>query len=206
MAASYLIRIGAQPVRTLGELAENLRTCPEASIFYHTFQSLEAHHYVSFSSDFAQWVLAACNEAALAEQLAVIDLREVVSLEHLRNMLADIVDEHLRLHPQAIERKAFEAFYFSEAKEVTVPMGAPVWTLQELADGIRLLGHQSLHYHFINSRLRLHLTTNDFSYWIERSLSLPKLAARMNRLDFYNDTLDELRADLLALVEQRSLQ
>jgi len=87
MAASYLIRIGAQPVYTLGDFAKSLRTCPEASIFYHTFQSLEAHHYTAFSSDFAQWALAACNEAALAEQLAVVDLRDIVTLEELRNIL-----------------------------------------------------------------------------------------------------------------------
>jgi hypothetical protein len=76
-----------------------------------------------------------------------------------------------------------------------------VWTLPELAAGIRLLGHQSLHYHFINSRLRLHLRTNDFSHWIEQSLGWPWLAARLNRLDFYNNTLDELREDILALLE-----
>jgi hypothetical protein len=201
MAASYLIRIGAQPVYTLGDFAKSLRTCPEASIFYHTFQSLEAHHYTAFSSDFAQWALAACNEAALAEQLAVVDLRDIVTLEELRDILVGIVDEHLKLHPQAIDRRAFEAFYFSEAKEVTVPIGTPAWTLAELADGIRLLGHQSLHYHFINSRLRLQLKTNDFSYWIENSLNHPKLAARLNRIDFYNDTLDELRQDIVAMLE-----
>jgi len=203
MAASYLIRIGAQPVLTLGEFAKSLRTCPEASIFYHTFQSLEAHHYTAFSSDFAQWALAACNEAALAEQLAVVDLRDIVTLEELRVILVGIVDDHLKQHSQAIDRQAFEAFYFSEAKEVTVPIGSPAWTLAELADGIRLLGHQSLHYHFINSRLRLQLKTNDFSHWIENSLHNPKLAARLNRIDFYNDTLDELRQDIVAMLEQQ---
>jgi hypothetical protein len=201
MAASYLIKIGAQPVQTLGGLAASLRTVSQASIFYHTFQSLEAHHYTSFSSDFAQWALTACNEAALAEQLAVVDLREIVSLDDLRNILAGITDDYLKEHPQATERRAFEAFYFCEAREVTVPSGSPAWTLAELAEGIRLLGHQSLHYHFINSRLRLHLKTNDFSYWIEQNLNHPWLAARLNRIDFYNGTLDDLRHDILAVLE-----
>lgn len=201
VAASYLIRIGAQSAQTLGDLAASLRTCPEASVFYHTFQSLEEHHYTSFSSDFAQWALAACNEAALAEQMAVVDLREIVSLEDLRGMLAGIVDDYLKEHPQAVDRRAFEAFYFCEAREVTVPSGSPAWTLAELADGIRLLGHQSLHYHFINSRLRLHLKTNDFSYWIEHNLHHPWLAARLNRIDFYNDTLDDLRQDILDVID-----
>ena len=95
VAASYLIRIGAEPVQTLGALAKSLRTCSEASIFYHTFQSLEAHHYTSFSSDFAQWALTACNEAALAEQLAIVDLREIVSIEDLREILVETVQDYL---------------------------------------------------------------------------------------------------------------
>src|SRR6201998_3164571 len=96
MAASYLIRIGAEPVQTLGDFAKSLRNCPQASIFYHTFQSLEAHHYTSFSSDFAQWALTACNEAGLAEQLAIVDLREIVALEDLRRILVDIVGDYLK--------------------------------------------------------------------------------------------------------------
>jgi hypothetical protein len=201
VAASYLVRIGAEPVRTLGELAKSLRSCPQASIFYLTFQSLEAHLYTSFSSDFAQWVLTACNEAALAEQLAIVDLREIVSLEDLRGILANIVSDYLKEHPQAENRQAFEAFYFCEGREVTVPSGLPAWTLTELAEGIRHLGHQSLHYHFINSRLRLQLQTNDFSFWIAHSLNHPWLAARLNRIDFYNDTLDDLRQDILDVLE-----
>jgi hypothetical protein len=111
------------------------------------------------------------------------------------------VDNYLAEHSQAIDRRAFEAFYFCEASEVTVPSGRPAWTLAELAEGIRLLGHQSLHYHFINSRLRLHLKTNDFSNWIEHNLNHPWLAARLNRVDFYNHTLDDLRQDILEILE-----
>ena len=201
VAASYLVRIGKQTAQTLRELADGLRACSENSIFYHTFQSLETHHYTSFSNDFAQWALGACNEAALAERLGVIDLREVVSLADLRSSLIDIVEGHLRERPGSAERRALETFYFCEAHEITVPFGPPVWTLEDLAAGIRLLGHQSLHNHFINSRLRLQLRTNDFSHWIARSFGLPHLAARLDRIDFYNDTLDDLRQDILAILE-----
>jgi hypothetical protein len=66
-----------------------------------------------------------------------------------------------------------------------------------LADGIRDLGLQTLHYHFINSRLRLRLKTNDFSNWVERSLGLPGLARKLNRIDFYTNTLEGVRAEIL---------
>ncbi len=206
VAASYLVRIGGQRAQTLRELAEGLRACPEASIFYHTFQSLETHHYASFSNDFAQWTLTACNEAALAELLAVVDLREIASIAELRAILTDSVEVHLRDHAASADRKAYEPFYFCESREITVPFGPPVWTLAEMADGIRLLGHQSLHYHFISSRLRPPLRMNDFSAWIEHSLGMPRLAAQLNWIDFYNDTLDDLRRELLALIEPRPVR
>lgn len=201
MAASYLVRIRRERAKTLGDMARFLRTCSEASIFYHTFQSLESHHYSAFSSDFAQWILAACNEAALAERLAAIDLRECISLEELRETLAGKVEEHLRQNPASADRPAFEPFHFCESSDVTVPLGRQAHNLAELTEGIRSLGLQSLHYHFITSRLRLRLVTNDFSHWIEHGLEFPELAAKLNGIDFYTNTLDGVRAEILQAIE-----
>jgi len=201
VAASYLIRVCRERAHTLGEMARCLRTVPDGSIFYHTFQSLESHHYTSFSSDFAQWTMAACNEQALAERLAAVDLRDVVSLGALREALANQVEEHLRQNPQSADRPAFEPFHFCEAAEVTMPLDAQAYTLTELAAGIRQLSLQTLHHHLINAGLRLGLRTNDFSNWIERSLGLPELAARLNRIDFYSNSLEGVRKQVLRTLE-----
>lgn len=201
VAASYLIRIRRERAQTLGDMARYLKTVSEGSIFYHTFQSLESHHYSAFSSDFAQWTMAACNEASLAERLAGVDLREFVSLEDLREVLASLLEDHLRQTPQAADRPAFEPFHFCEAVEVTVPLEVRAHNLAELAQGIRQLSLQTLHHHFINSRLRLHLRTNDFSNWIERSLELPELAEKLNSVDFYANTLDGVRQELVQTIE-----
>ena len=196
VAASYLVRICRERARTLGDMARYLRACSDASIFYHTFQSLETHHYSAFSSDFAQWIMAACNEASLAEQLAAVDVREFVSIDSLRDALAGRVEDHLRQNPASAERPGFEPFHFCEAIEVTIPLEERAWDLAELAAGICRLSLHTLHYHFINSRLRLHLQTNDFSNWIENSLEMPELARRLNRIDVYMNTLEGLREEV----------
>ncbi len=201
VAASYLIRIRPERAHTLGEMARDLRTVSEASIFYHTFQSLEAHHYSAFSSDFAQWIMAACNEAALAERLAAVDLRDFVSLEDLRQALARRVEEHLKVIPRAADRPAFEPFHFCEAVDASVPLETRAQDLGELAEGIRHLSLQTLHHHFINSRLRLQLRTNDFSNWIVHNLGFNDLADKLNRIDFYNTSLDGLREQILQDLE-----
>ncbi len=200
VAASYLVRVWPERAHTLGDMARVLRSCSDESIFYHTFQSLETHHYTAFSSDFAQWILAACNEAALAEQLAAIDLRSMVSLDALREELAGGVEQHLREHSGSADRPAFEPFHFCEALEVTMPVDRRAGNLRELAAGIRQLSLHTLAYHLITSRLRLKLATNDFSYWIEQNLGLPELARRINQLDFYTSTLEDLRAEIVAAI------
>ncbi len=201
VAASYLVRIRSERASTLAEMAHHLRHCSEESIFYHTFQSLETHHYSVFSSDFAQWILAACNEAILAERLAAVDLRGVISLAELRSELVGIVEEHLQEYPQARDRAGFEPFHFCEAVEITVPLESRAYTLGELAEGIRRQSLQTLHYHLITSRLRLKLKTNDFSHWIDTGLGMPELAARLNDLDIYTNTLAGLREEAAEMLD-----
>src|SRR5579863_9390953 len=46
-AASDLVRICNQDANNLAELGEALEQCSDASIFYHTFQSLGRHHFLT---------------------------------------------------------------------------------------------------------------------------------------------------------------
>lgn len=201
VAASYVIRICAERAWTLAELAQNLTKVSEASIFYHTFQSLESHHYTIFSNDFAQWVMASSNEAVLAEELAAIDLRDTVSVEDLRNALVAAVDRYLTKNPQVADRPAYQPFYFCEASEVVVPLESRAYTLAELSAGIRQLSLHTLHHHFISSRLREPHRINDFSHWIEDGLEMSELAARLNQIDFYMNTLEGVRKEILQTIK-----
>jgi hypothetical protein len=200
VTASYLVLIRPERAWTLGELAEGLRTCSNASLFHHTFQSLERHHYTRFSSDFAQWTLTACNEAQLAERLASVDVRDCVTFEELRDAIVTPIASHLSMSPASANRAAFEPFFFCEHESIEVPLGPQASTLRELAEGIRLLDLQTIHHHFINSRVRLHLKTNDFSHWIRHNLGLTGVAQRLDRIDIYMNTLDDLRREILSAI------
>ena len=204
LTASYLTRIGNQKATNLNELRDGLDHCGDAFIFYHTFQTLQRHHFLTerFSNDFAQWVLAATNRAELAERLAGIDIREYLSLAELHSDLRRVVAEYCESHPQQAAQTAFEPFYFCGSIEVPVPLGWEARTLQGFRERLERLSHASLYYHFISSRLRLHLRTNDFSLWFANNLGLETLAQRANRIDIYTNSLDSARATLAALVDQ----
>jgi len=202
--ASYLTRITNWKATNLAELRDALGNCSDGSIFYHTFQSLSRYHFLTegFSNDFAQWVLAACNRPELAELLASLDIREYLSLAELRADLRRMVADYCEAHPEHAAQAGFEPLYFCESLEVTVPLGLEAATLEEFRAAVTHLSHASLHFHFLTSRLRLQLRTNDFSFWLANSLGLVNLARRTNGIDIYTNTLESVREKLLALVDQ----
>ncbi len=202
--ASYLVRICNQRANRLAELQKGLSECSDASIFYHTFHSLRRHHFLTegFSDDFAQWIMAGCNQAELAEQLAALDLREYLSLSGLRNDLHSRVAEFCRSFPERAHQEAFEPFHFSEAIEVSLPLDIEVHTLEDFRNVLADLSNASFHFHFVTSRLRLQLKTNDFSLWFSTALGLDDLAQRARRIDIYTNTLEVARRQLLTLLEQ----
>ncbi len=204
MTVSYLTRIANEMATTLAQLKQGLETCSDTSIFNHTFQTLSHHHFLTqgFSNDFAQWVLAGCNRPELAEHLASLDIRDYLSLAELRADLQRVVSEYCQQYPQQAEQSAFEPFYFYEAIGVEVPLQMEAWTLQEFRDGLEKLSHAAFHFHFIASRLRLHLRTNDFSYWLESALDLGTLARNVNRIDIYTNTLGSALQRTISLVEK----
>ena len=204
VTASYLTRIGNQSAGNLAELLTGLEHCSDASIFHHTFQTLGLHHFLTegFSNDFAQWVLASANRNDLAEQLAALDIRDYTSIAALRSDLCRVVGDFSVAYPQFASQSGLERFYFCESVEVTVSLGRSARTLDEFREAVAHLSHAGFYYHFISSRLRLQLQTNDFSRWLSGSLDLHTLADSVNRIDVYTNTLDSSRAKMLRLIDR----
>jgi hypothetical protein len=201
---AHLTRIGNLSAGTLTELLTGLEQCSDASVFHHTFQTLSTHHYLTegFSNDFAQWVLADTNRSTLAEQLAALDIRDYTSIAAIRDDLCRLLRGYIEQHPEFAKQQALNRFYFCENIEINLPFGVTARTLVEFHAGVKRLSHAAFYFHFISSRLRLQLRTNDFSYWLANSLGLKALGERINQIDIYTNTLDSARTKLLRLVER----
>ncbi len=202
-SAAHLLRILRQQASTLDEFLVGLQTVPDDSIFEHTFQTLQEHHFIreGFSNDFAHWAFASCNEIELAERLAGVDVREFTSIQSLRDTLVGIVEAYLKANPPARERQAREKFYFRASDTFVVPTPLMARNLPEFVDGLQKVSIYSIHYHFIDARLRLKLANNDFSIWLEEELDLGQLADRLNRIDIYTSTLQDVRYSLVHILE-----
>lgn len=202
--SAHLLRITQQKATTLSEFLDALRECPEDSIFQHTFRTLEEHHFIreGFSNDFAHWVLSACNEPSLAENLASVDVREFTSIADLRARFVAIVENFLQRTPAAGSRTARETFYFCASDTVVIPTNFVAKTLKEFAEGLRGVTLHCIHHHFIEARLRLKLMSNDFSQWLYEDLGLTEAARQLNRIDIYTVTLEDVRNQIIRIVER----
>jgi len=202
-SAAHLLRISREKAGNLEELLEAVRTCSDACIFQHTFQTLEEHHFIreGFSNDFSHWAFSSCNEVELAERLAAIDVREFTSIAALRERVVHILEDYLRKNPRAASRPAMEPFYMMAAELVVVPTPYVARNLEEFADGLRKVSIHGIYYHFIDARLRIKLNNNDFSVWLEQELDMVAAADRLNRIDIYTSTLEGVRRNILRTIE-----
>jgi hypothetical protein len=202
--SEHLIRIGKQKAINLSELLSALDTCPDDSIFQHTFRTLQEHHFIreGFSNDFAHWTLSACNEPALAEQLASVDVREFTAIDGLRRRMIEIIDDFLHKYPRSGSKPAHEPFYFCASDLVILPTPYAPDTLKGFLDGLNQVSVHSIHHHFIEARLRLHRMTNDFSNWLEQQVRLHEAAEAIERIDIYTNTMEGVRLQIARIVAQ----
>lgn len=205
-SAATLVRIEREQAGNLSQLLSSLRSCSDASIFHHTFQTLEEHHFIreGLTNDFAQWVYVDLNEAELAEQLGGIDVRSFTSVSALRQQLVGTVERYLQQNPLASERPAFKRFYFCSSQTVVTPTPYVAHNLEEFIDDMQKVSIHTIHHHFIDARLRLKLATNDFSVWLETELGMKRAAALLNRIDIYTSTLEDVRRQILRVLRAAS--
>jgi len=202
--SEHLLRIGRQKANNLCELFHALQSCPDDSIFQHTFRTLQEHHFIrqGFSNDFAHWSLFACNEPALAEQFASVDVREFTAIEGLRRRMVEILDEFLHLHNVSGSRLAHEPFYFCASDIVVLPTAFCADTLPAFLAGLNQVTVHSIHHHFIEARLRLHRMSNDFSNWLQQEVGLTEAADAIEEIDIYANTMEGVRRQIARIVSQ----
>jgi len=202
-SAAHLLFIERERASNISELLQALRSCPEESIFQHTFRTLEEHHFIKegFSNDFAHWAYTELSEVGLGERLASLDVREFTSLAALRSRLVQIVEEFSAGDPKARERTAEAPFYFCSSKTIVLQTQRSAADLAEFIEGLKQVSLHSIHYHFIEARLRRKLESNDFSIWLLRDLGLERESSLLNHIDIYTSTLEGVRRKIIQILQ-----
>lgn len=202
--SSNLVELTGEKADTLEELAGLLKRCTGSAIFYHVFQSYRERHFAieRYHSDFAQWISNSLDEEALAERLGVLDVRDFTSIRELREAILQIVESHLRDHPACKERTGKTPFFFCQSVSIIMPTKYIARDLRDFYQILGGIGIRSIHYHLVEARLRLGIDTNDFSHWIRTSLNKERLAKRIEQIDIYLHTLEEVRRKILQFIQE----
>jgi hypothetical protein len=204
-----LVGLTGITARNLDELLGGIERVPGSSIFYHTHQQYLAHHFQKpvFNDDFALWIAQALQQDALAERLSAIDLLSFTAIRGLREEILATIRSYLEENPAAGTRGCppGDEFHFCRSKSFVLPTGIVARTPAEFFENLHQVTNVSLYFHFFEARLRLCHPTNDFSQWLSDQ-GEADLAQRINSLDPYIRSLDELKADIIALGAGRTWQ
>ena len=191
----------------LEELLGLVRDVPGACIYHHTHRFLQQHQYLSPEppNDFAYWMKEVLGENELGERLASIDTVQFMTIRELRDKIAATIADYLKENPAAGKRFAHEdqQFHFIKSMSFVLPTKYTAANLSEFADILKKVTIDSIYFHVFEARLRLEKGTNDFSLWMETSLGDTDLAKRIARLDPYTQTLEDLRATIIQIVQKR---
>jgi len=196
-----LVVLTGRKASNLEQLLQHLTQVSGSCIFYHTHYLYLTHHFEKprFYNEFANWVSQALQEERLAERLGAIDLLEMTSIRDLREAIARVIEKHLESDKGTVRTSPpGEEFHFCEAKSFIMPTGKVAAGVSEFLDLLENVTNDCLHFHFFEARLRLERPTNDFSQWLG-DLGQTKLAARIDALNPYAVTLDELKREIVKL-------
>lgn len=199
-----LVLLTGRRAATLAELCEAVEQVSGSSIFYHTHQQFLTHHFERpvFLNDFALWTRRALQQPALGEKLAAIDLLGSTTVRQVRWQILSILRNALSDGAQEPRRApADDLFHFCESQSFMMPLGVVAHTPEEFFRTLHRISTVSLFFHFFEARLRLGRPANDFSLWLE-AMGCEGTAQRINELDPYLLTLDELRQQIITIAEK----
>jgi hypothetical protein len=73
--------------------------------------------------------------------------------------------------------------------------------LTEFKNALIKVNHNSIYYHFFESRQKLNQDVDDFSVWIENNFDCPDLVEQLRSIDFYLYSLLELRERIIQILK-----
>jgi small-conductance mechanosensitive channel len=189
----------------LSEFVKILKEVPNSVVYYHTHSFTEEYQYLipQPANEFALWVGDALGDEILAEKLANIDTFEFSTIGELRERIVAVINEELSTKENGRTAPEGREFYFIKSVSVVLTTPYIAHDLREFVEALRKVSINSLYFHILESRLRLHRGVNDFSIWLQDSLDERELADKIAVLDPYNYTLEGLRSVIIQLIEKR---
>lgn len=201
---ALLVRMsGLPPAINLRELRMRIAACGESVLFHHFCETLLRPTFDNpdYRNDFAVWAKLYLGDRVLAERLGIIDPYAMDTIEELRSVVLEILEDRLSEVSDIASVSRGDEFFFLEATTVTFDTGDRINHPRELEAAIRGMTNGSIYYHFLEARRRLAGGRDDFSVWLqEEPEKNRKLIDALESIDFYFYSLSELRRHIVQAI------
>jgi len=203
---ALLIRMsGCPPAYNLRELQDRISSCSGEVLYHHFCETTLApsFDYPDYRNDFAVWARHKLGDNILAERLAMIDPYSFASMEDLRRLLLDIIDERLSEVSMIPWVRPGHEFYFTEASTIVFDTNKKISVPDELDSAILDMTTGSIYYHFLEARRRTPFGSDDFTHWLGEFGDAQSAAyiEAISHIDFTFYTLTELRTELARVLK-----
>lgn len=185
----------------LEELRSNIKTVPDASIYYHTHRFLKQHITLvpEPPNDFAYWVRTALNMKKFAEKIASINIVACNNISELRKKLLSVFNDGKNGDIFFHKCLPGDEFHFMSCKTICLSTGYKARNIKEFLNVMEKIDFNPFFYHIFAAKLRYGKKYNDFSQWLFDT-GEEEAAEKINGIDPYNMTLEKLRLQIIQII------
>ncbi len=202
---ALLVRMsGLSPAINLRELRERIAVASENVLYHHFCEPLlrPAFDNPDYRNDFAVWVKLYLGDRVLAERLGILDPFSMSSLEELRTITLDVIDERLSEVPRSRPPRRGTSSSFSRPrpscsirKNGSVPPGTDGGHRKddEREHLLPFSGGPPSHSH----------GKDDFTAWLrEEEKKNARYIRALESIDFYFHSLSKLKEEIVAALSR----
>ncbi len=211
MDCTLLTRMsGLPPALNLRELRDRIAVCSENALYHHFCETTLRPTFddPEYRNDLAVWAKQSLGDRVLAERLGIIDPYEYDSMNELRRLLLDLIEDRLNeLSPWVPMVRQGGEFYFMEATSIVFDTLERVSTPRKLSDAVKQMTNGSIYYHMLEAMRRPPIQKDDFTAWLgsigdQGESFIPAIAT----IDPYFKTLWDLRNELARALRKAANQ
>lgn len=194
---------GLPPALNLRELRDRIANCHPDVLYHHFCETplVVSFDYPEYRNDFAVWAEHGLGDEVLAEKLGSIDGYAYPSMEELRALTLDVIEERLGEVMMAPWARPGHEFNFMRAVTVVFDTGERIIEPRQLAEAISRMTNGSIYFHVLEARRRPPLGVDDFSAWLgDLEGDWSKYLKVINQIDIAFCTLSELRTNLVSVL------
>jgi hypothetical protein len=172
---------------------------PAAVLEHHMMRCALENYFElhEFPNDLARWCWGIVGDNVLGEQLGLVDPYRAASVETLRMVLVNLIEDRLWGTDHALACRPGLELHLIESHLIAYDTGECIFTPSALVEAIERMSWRSLFYHVHDARRRTGGASDDFSLWLEQSGADASLVASLRQIDFYFLNLTQLRHSLL---------